>query len=167
MRKVVLLAVFAVSAGLAWWFFDGSRRMSETQVRAHYREQLEATIGFDADRICGAMDEAYMQEDVSHMPDGRVETMRFDKTQGCQTVAATLSAFRQASEASGGMLRPEFKVEIARIDLAPDRKTATVEAITTVTVGERLLARSRGSERLIRRVGRIRSLGGRSDSWAY
>lgn len=164
MRIAVLLVVLC---GLAWWFFDGSRRLSETQVRDYYREQLEATTGYDADRICTAMDEDYAQTDTAHLPDGRVETARFDKLQGCKTVLATLDAFRRTTETSGGKLRPDFQVRIEHIAIAPDRKAATVVAVTTVEVGDQLLARSRGSERLVRRLGRIRSLGGTSESWSY
>ena len=36
MKKIVLLVILGA---LAWWYFDGSRKLTEEQVRAHYMEQ--------------------------------------------------------------------------------------------------------------------------------
>ena len=163
MKKIVLLVILA---GLALWYFDFSRRMDETSIREVYREQIKATEAFNAEAICSRMANDYRIVDTSFGPEGtRTETM--DREQACAELEKSLKVFERLGSASAGLLSPELDVDIKHIELSSDRKTATVEAVSTLKVGDAMLARSRGTERLIRRAGRILSQGGESKTWVY
>jgi hypothetical protein len=71
------------------------------------------------------------------------------------------------SERTGGLLEPDYDFEIKSIELADDRKTATVEIASVMRIGDMTLARSRSVEHLIRRLGRIRSVSSEETVWAY
>lgn len=163
MKKIVLLVILGV---LAWWYFDGSRRMSEEQIRAYYAEEVRIMTDLDKERLCLAMSDDYRLEDLSHTPQGPVR-MALDKEQACTVAGAAIDMFSQLRAMSNGMLAPTIKHEIARIELSPDRKSATVETTSKILLGERLISRGRFSEKLIRRIGKIKSLGGSSESWSY
>lgn len=163
MKKIVLLVILGV---LAWWYFDGSRRMSEDQIRAYYVEEVRIMTDLDKERLCLAMSDDYRLEELSHTPQGPVR-MALDKEQACTIAGAAVDMFGQLGAMSNGMLAPTIKHEIARIELSPDRKSATVETTSKILLGERLVSRGRFSEKLIRRVGKIKTLGGNSESWSY
>lgn len=163
MKKVLLLVLALVAA---WWYFDGSRRMSEESIRAHYKEQLAAYDRHDAEALCKTMSDDYQAQSIVFTPDGsKRQTHRRDEA--CREITRGLDAFRQLSQASAGMLSLRIDMQIGKIDLSPDRKTAVVESVSTMKLGEMLVMRTRSSETLIRRMGRITSRGGESKSWVY
>ncbi|HEX6610948.1 MAG TPA: hypothetical protein VF051_09245 [Hyphomicrobiaceae bacterium] len=163
MKKAILLVVLAA---LAWWYFDGSRRLSEEAIREHYREQLEATASFDTERLCAAMAEDYRANDVSHGPQGQ-QKLTMDKAQACDSLSQSLGMFKQLSDASGGKFLLDIAYEIKSITISADKKSASVDGLSTFKLGDRLVARTRGTDRLIRRNGTILSQGGDTKTWMY
>jgi ketosteroid isomerase-like protein len=163
MKKLVLLVVLAA---LAWWYFDGSRKLSEEAIREHYQEQLEATASFDTERLCAAMADDYRVTDVSQGLQGQ-QKLTMDKAQACDALSQSLGMFKQLSDASGGKFRLDIGYEIKSITVSADRKSASVEGISTFKLGDRLVARTRGTDRLIRRNGKILSQGGDTKTWMY
>ena len=109
MKKIVLLVILGV---LAWWYFDGSRRMSEDQIRAYYAEEVRIMNDLDKERLCLAMSDDYRLEDLSHTPQGPVR-MALDKEQACTVAGAAVDMFSQLRAMSNGMLAPTIKHEIA------------------------------------------------------
>ncbi len=163
MKKIVLLLILA---GLALWYFDLSRRMTEASIHEAYREQLKATQASNAEAICSRMTDDYRLVDTSYGPEGtRTDTM--DREEACTELEKSLKVFERLGKVTGGLLSPEIDIDIKRIELSHDRKTATVEAVSTIKIGDTMLARSRGTEKLIRRAGRILSQGGESKTWTY
>ena len=163
MKKLVMLAILA---GLLIWYFDLSRRMTEELIAEAYREQVKAFHDSNSELLCSRMSDDYRLVDVTYAPDGQ-ESRSYDRGEACREMTTAVETFGKLSGATGGLLQPTFEVEIKRIELSPDRKSATVEAVSTLRVGEMLMARTRGKDRLIRRVGRILSQGGESKTWVY
>lgn len=163
MKKIVLLVVLGV---LVWWYFDESRRMSEAQVREYYQEQTRIVTALEKEHLCTALADGYRLEDMGHTPRGPVR-VTLDKDQACNVANAAIDMFAKLSAMSNGAMTPTIRYTIDRIEFSPDRKTVTVDITSKVLLGERLISRTRASETLIRRVGRIKSLGGKSESWSY
>jgi hypothetical protein len=162
MKKIVL-AVIVVAVAI--WYFDISRRMTETTIRASYQAQIEALQRFDAKPLCDALDDSY-HATVTARGSARAPAAK-DKAGACAELTRTLRRMKTLSERTGGLLEPDYDFEIKSIELADDRKTATVEIASVMRIGDMTLARSRSVEHLIRRLGRIRSVSSEETVWAY
>lgn len=163
MKKIILLAILA---GLALWYFDFGRRMTEQSITAAYQEQARAMSVMDAAYLCSHMASGYQSTDVLHGPRGAT-TRTMDKDQACTQVTRMAEGMQKLGIAPGGMISPRYNIEIKHIELAANRKAAKVEAVATMMVGDVLLMRSYGTEQLIRRVGRIQTLSSETETWVY
>ncbi|MGN6706719.1 MAG: hypothetical protein ACTHJO_11750 [Rhodanobacter sp.] len=162
MKKVVLV-VIVIAAAI--WYFDISRRMTESSIRASYQAQIEALQRFDAKPLCDALDDSY-QATVTARGSARAPSAK-DKAGACADLTRTLRRMKTLSERTGGLLEPDYDYEIKSIELADDRKTATVEIASVMRIGDMTLARSRSVDHLIRRLGCIRSVQSEETVWAY
>ncbi|MGB3461490.1 hypothetical protein [Rhodanobacter lindaniclasticus] len=162
MKKVVLVVIVIA---VAIWYFDISRRMTESSIRASYQAQIEALQRFDAKPLCDALDDSY-QATVTARGSARAPSAK-DKAGACADLTRTLRRMKTLSERTGGLLEPDYDYEIKSIELADDRKTATVEIASVMRIGDMTLARSRSVDHLIRRLGRIRSVSSEETVWAY
>jgi ketosteroid isomerase-like protein len=162
-KKLILLAVLA---GLAWWYFDGSRRMTEAHIRAAYEADMDAMRRFDADAMCARLADDFSVDQTARQGDETVE-LHFDKPGLCRHFRQSVEAMQRLSTATGGRFALDIRQEVKDIALSADRKHATVQTVSTVRLGDMTLARDRTTEHLIRRNGRILSTGGESRVWAY
>lgn len=162
MKKIVLVVIVIA---VAIWYFDISRRMTETSIRASYQAQIEALQRFDAKPLCDALDDSY-QATVTARGSARAPSAK-DKAGACADLTRTLRRMKTLSERTGGLLEPDYDYEIKSIELADDRKTATVEIASVMRIGDMTLARSRSVDHLIRRLGRVRSVSSEETVWAY
>jgi hypothetical protein len=163
---MVKLMLLAVLAGLGWWYFDGSRRLSEDDIRAAYQADLEAMQRFDADSLCARMSEDFAGEETARQGD-EVQQTHYDKKSLCARIRQSLTGMQQISASTRSRMGLEITLEVTSIELSTNRKEATVETVSTMRLGDMTLARDRTTEHLIRRNGRILSTGGDSRVWAY
>ncbi len=163
MKKLILLAILA---GLAWWYFDVCRRMTEEQIRESYTQQTEAIRQFDAESLCRRLSDDFHGSQSTQMGGKSVEQV-FDKKALCDQQSKSIALMKRISDASGGFVTLEIEVEIKSVELSPNRKQATVQTVSTARLGDRTLSRDRTTEYLIRRDGHILSTGGESRVWAY
>lgn len=163
MKKFVLLAVLAA---LAAWYFHFSRLLDEKVVNEHYDQQLRMLTEFDSKGLCAAMAEGYHSVDVAFSESGSQRT-ELDDTQGCREVEQQVNQIKRLSDATRGLLQPTYSNQVKTVTLSEGGKLATVEGTVTIKMGEYLLGRTRYTEKLIRRAGRVMSLGGESKSWVY
>ncbi len=162
MKTLVLLIILIA---LSLWYFDFSRRMTDTSIRESYQVQAEAFARFDALPLCAAMDESYVNTVTLRGSNGIGMTR--DKTSACSELTLSLHQLGQLSKRTGGMLAPDFDYEITSITLAPNRKSATVEISSTLRMGRTTLSRTRSVDHLIRRNGQIRSVACDDSTWVY
>lgn len=162
MKKIVF-AIIVIAAAI--WYFDLSRRMTETAIRESYQAQIAALQRFDARPLCDALDDSY-QATVTARGSARAPSAK-DKAGACADLTRTLRRMKTLSERTGGLLEPDYDFEIESIKLSDDRKTATVEITSAMRIGDMTLARSRSVDHLIRRLGRIRSVSSEETVWAY
>lgn len=162
-RNLVVVLVLGLAA---WLVYDNGREISESDVRDHYQSQLEALRESDEEALCGAAAEDFSLKVVEQAGSTSGEAT-LDKYGVCEQVKTTLALMQLLSSQSGGLLSIDFAYDIKSIGISPDGRTATVQFTSTAKIGDRLLARSRGSERLSRSFWRVRSHGGESKTWSY
>lgn len=163
MKKLILLVGLAA---LAWWYFDGSRRLTEDMVRENYQAELTALRNFDAALLCKRVADDFQATDTINSGDGPIEK-HLDKQGYCSELSQSIEAMQRLSHVSRGRMTLDVNTELQSITLAANHKSASVELVSTMRLGDMTLARSRGTETLIRRNGRILSTGGEFRSWVY
>lgn len=157
---VLLLAVVAVVV------HDNGRRISEADVRAHYRQQMQALTAFDSEAACKAMAADFELRSVEHA-NGEATRMTLDRAASCRQMEDAIALMRVLHNQTGGLVGIDFSYEITRIDIVPGGRRATVEATSTAKIGGRLLARTRSKGELSRSLWRVRDHGGQAQSWNY
>lgn len=162
MKKILLVIVVIA---VAVWYFDISRKMTDASIRESYQTQVEALQRFDAKPLCDALDDSY-RATVTTRGGARASAAR-DKAGACAELTRSMRRMKTLSDRTGGLLEPDYDVEIKSIVLADDRKSATVEIASVMRIGDMTLARSHSVEHLIRRLGRIRSVQSEETVWAY
>jgi hypothetical protein len=163
MKKVILLVIVIAAAV---WYFDISRKMTETSIRESYQAQVEALQRFDAEPLCDALDDSYTASIVMRGSSGAPAKAQ-DKAGACAELTKTMRRLKMLSERTAGMLEPDYDFEIESITLSSDRKLATVEVTSAMRFGDMTLARSHSVDHLIRRNGRIRNASSEETVWAY
>ena len=161
MKKLILLAILA---GLAWWYFDHSRRMTEADIRASYAADVDAMLRFDGEFLCARMSDDYAGSETSPQDD---TDEHFDKAHQCQRIKQSIAAMQQLSMATDGRLALKIDYEIKAIELSPDRKRAAVQSVSTAKLGDMTIGRDRTTDHLIRRNGRIFSIASEAKVWTY
>lgn len=163
MRKIVLCVVLAA---LASWYFHFGRKMTETSVKAFYDMQTELLVKLDGEPLCRFMAKEYRSSDVTYSGSS-TERTELDREAACKHLKQGLVFFQKMSSATHGLVEPTFDQQVKNVTLSEGSKLATVEGVMTVKVGDILIGRTRFTEKLIRRNGRILSLGGESKTWMY
>lgn len=163
LRNLVFVLLLAVAAVMV---HDNGRRISEADVRAHYSQQMQALAAFDSETICRSMADEFALRSVEHA-NGEAMRMTMDRAAGCRQMEDAIALMRVLHNRTGGMVGIDFDYEITRIDIAPGRRRATVEATSTAKIARRLLARSRSKGGLSRSLWRVRDHGGQTRTWQY
>lgn len=162
-RKLLVVLVLAVIALVA---HDNGRRISEADVHAHYRQQMQALAAFDSEAICRPMAPDYQVRNIEHTG-GDTLRQTWDRAGSCRQMEDAMALMRVLHNQTGGLMAIDFNYEITRIDIAPGGRRATVEATATARIAGTLLTRSRSKGELSRSLWRVRDHGGQVQSWNY
>lgn len=134
-------------------------RLDEDMVDAYYQQHINAMRRFDSNTLCNLMDKTYRSVDTSVSPEG-TETVESDKDSACyETDQAIRLMWAYAKEKK---VEPELKYTIASVTLSEDRRRAEVQLRGSIRIDKNLQIEFTGTETLIRRWGRVRSIGGKS-----
>jgi hypothetical protein len=158
MKKIVL---FVLAAAGAWWYFVGSRTLSEESVLSFYQQQEAATLSRDPEKLCALLDEAF-QAKVIAVP-GSTRGGEANRAQTCDGYRAMYQGFEALGDKMGGILQLDYNFTLHKIELAPDKKSATVDVSYSLDVaGSIMHIRTRSTETIIQKLGKplmIRSEG--------
>lgn len=164
MIKTVLLGIALLVAGVL--VYEHSCRISDDQVRAHMRTELDALRRYDSAALCDAMAEDYRLRSVEHSG-GAQQRMDTGREESCRHLRDGLAAFETLSQRTGGLMGLDIATEITRIEILPGGRRARVEATSTARVADRLIWRTRAKGELSRSLWRIRDHGGEAQTWSY
>ncbi|MGY0652707.1 hypothetical protein ACW7GZ_12780 [Luteimonas sp. A537] len=162
--RLLVLAVLAAVAVLAW---DNGWRIDESHVQRYYARQIDAMRSFDHESMCKDIAGDFRISVTSYVDGRRTGEAAYDGESTCRMTREMLEGMRNLGGRSRGLLTFDVTVDVRSIRIDPGRRNATVESVTTMKVGEVLVSRSRGTERLSRSVWRVRSHGGEGQSWSY
>ncbi|VXC13726.1 conserved hypothetical protein [Luteimonas sp. 9C] len=164
MVRILLAGMVLLVAGVL--VYEHAHRISESDVRAHYQAQLEATRRFDSDALCATMAKDFRLQGVSYVA-GTHTRQDTHRDEACSQLRDGLAALQAASDQTGGLLALDIAHEITRIELAPGGRRAMVETTSTAKIGGRLLSRTRFKGHLSRAFWQVRDHGGDAQNWLY
>jgi hypothetical protein len=152
MKKIVL-ALALIAAG--WWFFIGSRTLTEEHVRAFYAEQERATLDRDPKALCELLASDYESVGTVTVAGHLSPKTTTNRKQTCAAYAALYTQFEKIGDKMGGILQLDSQYDIHDIALASNKKSATVDVSSALDVGGTIMnIRGRTTDTLIRRNGK-------------
>ena len=143
--------ILALAAG-AFIVRDQMSQLDDDIVRDHYQKNVNALRMFDAQALCGMLDPLYKGVDTSRVGK-RIDRMALDRAKTCKGLKESMSVMRQLVKAT--KQEPEMQYVIESVTVSPDGKQAKVGMRMSVRIGKRFSAASRGTETLIRRMGKV------------
>lgn len=153
MKQIAIVIALCVGA---WFFFVGGRKLDEAMVRDYYQKDAHAIYSRDADAICKKFSrKAVIESKVTAM--GRTLETTQNRDEACDSVKENIELFRTVGERMGGILTIEYDYHIDSIEVATDRKSATVTGTSVLKMGESVLQyKSNFTQRLERELGQMR-----------
>ncbi len=153
MKQIAIVIALCVGA---WFFFVGGRKLDEAMVRDYYQKDAHAIYSRDADAICKKLSrKAVIESKVTAM--GRTVESSQTRDEACETMKTNLELFRTVGDRMGGILTIEYDYHIDSIEVATDRKSATVMGTSVLKMGESVLQyKSNFTQRLERELGQMR-----------
>jgi hypothetical protein len=143
--------VLALASG-AFIVRDQMSQLDDDIVRAHYQKNVNALRMFDSQALCGMLDPRYKGVDTSRVGK-RIDRMELDRAKTCKGLKESMSVMRELVKTTKA--EPEMQYVIESIEVSPDGKQAKVRMRMSVRIGKRLSATSKGTETLIRRMGKV------------
>ena len=88
---------------------------------------------------------------------GKTVEHSHNRDEACQATREAFETFSKVGERMGGILTIEYEYNIDGIEVAPDRKSATVKGTSVLKMGESLLQyKTSFTQRLERELGQMR-----------
>ncbi len=157
MKQIAIVLALCVGA---WYFFIGGRKLDEAMVRKYYEAEAHAVYSRDAEKLCKQLSaKAVIQSRTVMM--GQTQDATHDRAQACEAARKTFKMLASLGERMGGILTIEYEYQIDSIDIASDRRSATVEGTSVLKMGESAMQfKSRFTQRLERELGQMRLVRG-------
>ena len=153
MKQIAIVIALCVGA---WYFFIGGRKLDEPMVRDYYQKEAHAIYSRDAEALCKQLSRKARIESRTTMMGKTVEHSH-NRDEACQATRDAFETFSKVGERMGGILTIEYEYNIDGIEVAPDRKSATVKGTSVLKMGESLLQyKTSFTQRLERELGQMR-----------
>jgi hypothetical protein len=157
MKQIAIVVALCVGA---WYFFIGGRKLDEAMVRQYYEKEAHAIYPRDAEKLCEQLSKKAVIQSKTVMM-GRTQETTSDREQACDSVRKTFKMFETVGEGMGGILTIEYEYHIDSVQIASDRKSATVEGTSVLKMGEAAMQfKSSFTQRLERELGKMRLVRG-------
>jgi hypothetical protein len=152
MKKFLLLAMVA---GAGWWYFIGSRTITEPEVVRFYQDLEAATLSRNPEALCALLADDFHSVGTVDMG-GRRNTLSQDKAQACEAYADMYKNFELLGDKMGGTLQLDSSYELKSVAIQPDGKSAIVDYSSSLDVAGTIMnMRSRSTDTLVRRNGKV------------
>ena len=153
MKQIAIVIALCVGA---WYFFIGGRKLDESMVRDFYQKEAHAIYSRDAEMLCKQISRKARIESKTTMMGKTVERSH-NRDEACQANREAFETFSRVGERMGGILTIEYDYHIDTIEMATDRKSATVTGTNVLKMGESLLQyKTSFTQRLERELGQMR-----------
>ena len=160
MRMLVLLAVLAAAACV---YRFGGESIDEAQVRDLYLRQQHALEALDHQALCALLSEDFTQSMLMrHESEQKHVTM--DRTQVCAAGEETIRLLDQIQPAARRSEFYQYSHTILSVEIAPDKRSALVEARSTL-VTPFLRTTTRTHDTIVRRRWRTYASASEGTTW--
>lgn len=156
---VIVVVVLVFALGLYLTRMQVSK-LDDALVREYYLQHINATRSFDAKTLCDLYDKSFRITDIGPDPNGNTTAITLNRKQACAATRESMQLLHKTAKASQEV--PDLTYTIESITLSPDERRATVKVRASMRIGKRFSLTSTGTETLVRRFGKVRSLGGES-----
>jgi hypothetical protein len=154
--KAILMAM--VCAAGAWYWFMGSRQISESDVQAFYAQEMQWMDESKGKELCGSIDDKYLSHVTTVSAAGRVQE-EADKAKTCQALEKLFEVMAKLNNEMGGGVVLNLDANLDQTSISSDKKTATVKVRSIVRMGtEKVLIMkisSDSSESFTKRGGKL------------
>lgn len=152
MKKIAIVLVVCV--GL-WYYFIGGRKLDETMVRQYYEKSARAMLARDADLMCKQLSRKVVIESKTVMM-GQSMDSSHDYKEACDAQHKSFEMLQEVGDRSGGALALEFDYQLDAIDVAANRKSATITGTQVLNMGPMMQFKTSFTHRLERELGNVR-----------
>ena len=156
MRILVLLVILG---SVLWYFFVGSRRMDEDQVRAAYAQYFDAFHEDDGKGLCDLFDKDFAATIKTKTPAGPIEE-KATKSTSCENSTKFFAMKKTMEKKVGEELFFNIQYTIDEIELAPDKKSAKVLMHSEILLGTEqrryMKITETQTDTLVRQVGKMK-----------
>ena len=162
MKYFLLAAACALGA---WFWLVGGRQITESDVRALYSQEAAWLDAAKPQAMCDVFDDQYA---------GRVTTLTgeikvfevIDKAKSCASLVKFFEVISSLNAKLGGAVVTNSDVNIDKIEISGDKKTATVTVRTEIRIGTEkalMMKMTTGSvDTLVKRNGQVLRLAAES-----
>lgn len=155
MKIILVLIAFAIGG---WYWFVGSRQISEGDVNGFFQQELQWLDDGKAKEMCASLDEKYTQHMTQVSMAGRV-VEEADKAKSCQATEELFETVDKLKSQFGDSAGVEVSETLDQIDISSDKKTATVKVRSVFKMGtEQVLMMkitSETTETFVKRNGKL------------
>lgn len=160
MVNKVLIVMGAAAAG---WFYviDGSK-LDEAMVRDFYQQQQVGFLSRNPEALCKQFaSNVVINSETVIM--GQTQAQTLNQKAACEATHDSFKSFTDIGGKIGGMLMMDYQYKIDRIEIASNKKRATVVTSNTLIMGGSLMEfRTTSNEELVRNFREVQLI--KSDS---
>jgi hypothetical protein len=148
MIKIGLAIAGLAAAG--WYFAIDGSKLDESMVREFYEKQQHAVLSRDPQALCNQFaSNAVVTTETLMM--GQTQAQTLNNKTACDATRKTFKSFEDMGEKAGGILTIEYEYKIDSIDIAANKKRATVVTSNILKMGESFMQfRTTATEELVR-----------------
>lgn len=154
--KILWILIACVAGG--WYWFVGSRQISESDVQSYYTQELQWLDEGKSKEMCASLDEKYSSHMIQISASGRV-VEDADKIKTCQALEALFESVKKLNDKVGGGVVTNAQDNLDKIEISSDKKTATVSVRSVFKMGTEqvLMMKMTGdiTETFIKRNGKL------------
>jgi hypothetical protein len=136
--KAILMAL--VCAAGAWYWFVGSRQISESDVQAFYLQEMQWMDESKGKELCGSIDDKYFSKYTTVSVAGRVQE-ETDKAKTCQAMEKLFELMAKHNNEMGGGVVLNLNANLDQTNISSDKKTATVKVRSILDSSETFIKR--------------------------
>lgn len=152
-KTIAVFFVLAVGAG--YWYVVSGRELNEEQVRAYYQSYDRAIGQRSPEAMCELLDKDFHSRDMVSTA-GKRNAESLNKREACKSYRDLFASWAVIGEKMGGLLQLDSDFTINSINIAADKRSATVDVSFKLDVGGSLMnITSHSTDTLVSRHGQV------------
>jgi hypothetical protein len=153
MVKTIVFLAAVCAAG--WYYFIGGAQLDEAMVRQFYADEAHATLSRDPEALCKLFASKLVVRAETVML-GQTSTETLNQKQACDGQRKSFKMFEDIGVKADGILTIDYEYYIEKIEIAANRKSASVQMTSMLNMGNGMMVfKSSSTEQLTREWGKV------------